>query len=380
MGSVNFVTDVNKNVDINKDVDLDVDKEVQARTQISGNLATAEASADAIGGGGGGGTTLVPFDFDFLLDDATDFQTTVVDGTNVGEDSNTGTAPGAVFPPPAFDFDFPDGFEFEGTDIQDGAAPSEGLRTFSLDIQSGGATAELTSDVGGTGRLAFSNDDETTSNQTIDYEVDGGGTYSVIAENADLTDPVNRIVLTDLIVDVGLADQTVRVELEFEDSGGDIATTAAYFTDDFVAGADISIPLILFLDETLGAAPDTPVNDADGNPITGLLSVGTEDDVDAGGNGVDFDDLVRTTVRILDDPDAFGSIFDVTPGENPGESGTDISIDDILFEGEGFEEVEEGDGNLAETDVFAQVTPNGAFSFGEALAALSTDTSDAVLV
>lgn len=47
-GNVNFVTDIDKDVDINKDVDLDVDKEVQALTQISGNLATAEASADAV--------------------------------------------------------------------------------------------------------------------------------------------------------------------------------------------------------------------------------------------------------------------------------------------------------------------------------------------
>ena len=49
MGNVFFVTDVNKNVDINKDVDLDVDKNVFSNVDLQGNLATAEASADAIG-------------------------------------------------------------------------------------------------------------------------------------------------------------------------------------------------------------------------------------------------------------------------------------------------------------------------------------------
>ena len=52
MGSVNFNTEVNKTVDITKNVFLDVNKDVFSFVDIEGNLATAEASADAVGGGG----------------------------------------------------------------------------------------------------------------------------------------------------------------------------------------------------------------------------------------------------------------------------------------------------------------------------------------
>ena len=48
-GAVNFNTNVIKNVEINKLVNLDVDKDVDAFVDIDGRLATAEASADALG-------------------------------------------------------------------------------------------------------------------------------------------------------------------------------------------------------------------------------------------------------------------------------------------------------------------------------------------
>ena len=47
MGSVFFNTDVNKDVDIDKDVNLNVNKDVFSFVDLQGNLATAEASADA---------------------------------------------------------------------------------------------------------------------------------------------------------------------------------------------------------------------------------------------------------------------------------------------------------------------------------------------
>ncbi|HIP79969.1 MAG TPA: hypothetical protein EYH07_16095 [Kiloniellaceae bacterium] len=48
-GTVDFDTNVVKNVNIFKTVFLDVDKEVDADVDIDGRLATAEASADALG-------------------------------------------------------------------------------------------------------------------------------------------------------------------------------------------------------------------------------------------------------------------------------------------------------------------------------------------
>ena len=48
-GTVNFNTNIIKNVEIVKFVNLDVDKDVDAQVFINGRLATAEASADALG-------------------------------------------------------------------------------------------------------------------------------------------------------------------------------------------------------------------------------------------------------------------------------------------------------------------------------------------
>ncbi|HIC79356.1 MAG TPA: hypothetical protein EYH07_16090 [Kiloniellaceae bacterium] len=48
-GTVNFNTNIVKNVEIFKTVNLDVEKDVDAFVFIDGRLATAEASADALG-------------------------------------------------------------------------------------------------------------------------------------------------------------------------------------------------------------------------------------------------------------------------------------------------------------------------------------------
>ena len=48
-GNVKFNTDVFKDVDIKVDVKVDIFKDVDSKTDIKGNLATAEASADALG-------------------------------------------------------------------------------------------------------------------------------------------------------------------------------------------------------------------------------------------------------------------------------------------------------------------------------------------
>ena len=66
MGQVNFNTEIDKNVDIFKVVTLDVFKTVDADVDIEGRLATAEASADALGPVGSGTGDPIRF---FLLDD-----------------------------------------------------------------------------------------------------------------------------------------------------------------------------------------------------------------------------------------------------------------------------------------------------------------------
>jgi hypothetical protein len=48
-GTVNFNTTVVKNVNLNKTVTLTVNKNVNSTATITGTLATAEASADAVG-------------------------------------------------------------------------------------------------------------------------------------------------------------------------------------------------------------------------------------------------------------------------------------------------------------------------------------------
>jgi len=49
-GTIVFITDVDKTVDINKNVTVTVTKDVLTTVDLTGNLATAEASADAIDG------------------------------------------------------------------------------------------------------------------------------------------------------------------------------------------------------------------------------------------------------------------------------------------------------------------------------------------
>ncbi len=66
MGQINFNTNVEKNVDLEKFVFLDVFKDVEADVDIDGRLATAEASADALGAAGNGNGDPIRF---FLLDD-----------------------------------------------------------------------------------------------------------------------------------------------------------------------------------------------------------------------------------------------------------------------------------------------------------------------
>lgn len=119
MGQVNFDTDIDKNVDITKTVFLDVDKTVNADVDIDGRLATAEASADAIGAAGTGTGDPITF---FLLDDFQSEQLVQADPAP--------PPPGAVNPATdsipllASETDFVDTERFVEVDVQIGTGTS----------------------------------------------------------------------------------------------------------------------------------------------------------------------------------------------------------------------------------------------------------------
>jgi hypothetical protein len=362
VGNVLFNIGIDKTVNINKNVNVNVNKNVQTNVDLNGSLASAEASADAVGGGGGGGGGAT---LDFLLDDGSDLQTTVV---NSDVPENTGVAPGDDFPPPIFDPDLPDGQFFNGTDI-----PEARLRTFHLDLLDPDApgTANLRAGQAGD-RLGFSNDDETASNQDINWE--STTPFSVIVPDSEFSLTNNVLVVEDIIFNPGEGRDptdfaTLRVEIEFTDADGDSEAGAVYFTDDpaagggFVDGQDFVIPLGFFN----GTLP----NPAAGTVLApGIVNV----DADPGNPALDFDELVNVELRVLDSPET-GSFANpnLIPGENPSTGGTDVSIDLIRF----FSEDEDNDVfNIAETETFAQVTENGAFSFSDALAATNAAVLD----
>ena len=359
MGTVNFETTIDKIVDLQKQVDLSVFKDAESLVNIDDSLATAEASADALGGaaGGQGGTTRTTF----LVDDASDYQATIV----LAGTSNEGTAPGEDFPAPppprVRDEDLPDGETFNGTDIEGG------VRTFTIERFLDGGEAALVAtnegdnpDFAAADRLTFNNDDETTSNQAIIYDADGA-LFDITEgfedfEGLDLTNPANNIEFTDVIADPGLAGQTVRIEVEFEDADNDVATGRVAVTEDFEPGIAVQVPLGNFT----GDIPAPPI----GTEIEpGLIQL--VDTTDA----IDFDELVRIELRILDNLDQDTTLPVQEDFETAGAGATDLSLDDILFNLEF--DGGEGAGVLSETDTFAQVSEDGAFSFSEALAASS---------
>jgi hypothetical protein len=354
MGVVNFLTTVNKTVDIDKTVNLDVNKTVVSSVQLQGSLATAEASADALGAdtgtGGGFFETL-----NFLVDGGADTQLTVANGL-VGPTTAIGTAPGPVFPEP-------DGATFLDTDI-----PVDPLRTFTVDLVGGGGVeAGLSSNLG---RLGFSNDVGTDSNQVITYERISGDPFSLILPGADLTDPNNALVIRDVIFNPGepSATSTQRVEIVFTDVNGEQEAGSIALSDNFdfngdgvadpfLDGQDLIFPLGTF-------TGDLPVGVQGDNLFQGVKLVGD----DAGNPALDFTQIVSIEIRLLDDP-VSGSFEDnvLALFENPSTGGVDVSVDEIAVISRQF--VPGGGGVLAETDTFAQVSPEGAFSFGEALAA-----------
>jgi hypothetical protein len=379
MGNVTFVTDVDKDVDIDKDVDLTVDKEVQAAVAISGNLATAEASADAIGGGDGGGSGTSPQFGSFLIDDF-DLNQAIFD---TGESITPGGASSdELLPNP------------EDTDI-----PDDANRELFVLTLSDGSRADIISNALGDMELNVDNDASAFANAFDQYTSSVGafdptplvGNAQILA-NGDDGIPDDFIDVTIASFNQGTAadgdDATARVSIVVVDGDGDIALASAVLTDSFSSEILIPSPLENYLDETRADPPGSVIPGSGG----AIVNLGFEDDADGDGNvpggggaddpegGLDWDDIESITLIIEDRPGETPGLpggiqttdffaFNEEVEETRSVSGTDLELDQIEIET--FLPGEPGQGLLAETDVFAQVTSNGAFSFGEALAASS---------
>jgi hypothetical protein len=375
MGEVNFNTLIDKDVAIQKTVDLNVNKAVESAVDIEGNLATAEASADAIDGGGNGdgnGGTPPQF-FEFLIDDFDEDQG-VLDLAGGGASEDT-----VAIPNPA------------DTDIPDIAERRILVETLSPTSDSEASTVlndgELTVNVGSS---AFANAlAQYTSSPGAFDPTPGVTTADILA--APITDNVLSVTVDSFDPGVTEDDQnaTTRVNLLIEDDAGQQALASAVLTQAFVNPVTIPVFLASLIDETL--APPSGTEAVAGS---GVIILGTEDDADEdGSSGINLDAVESITLFLEDrpeiqtgdltsnssgDPIASAEFFDfnATPDqvnggtieERASVSATDLELD--LLEINTFVPGQPGDGgNLAETDTFAQVSAEGAFSFSEALAA-----------
>ena len=375
MGSVNFLTDVNKDVAIEKNVLLDVNKTVTSNVVLTGNLATAEASADALGQGGGGGGGGVRTKVPFNVDGFTDGQVV--------------TANAVIGPNP--DSDGP--IAVTDTDIA-------GLqRTLFSEVLSAEGQADLAINDIQLEKLAFDQGNNTFGNSFADWIVPGGFDPFPLDDNAgilqdfldnvvpDADNPLEDVCYTFIFSDIDWdpgqdengAPATVRVSFWVEDTAGNQAITTVAFVpgDDGAGFSDLAIigSFAGLIDESFAPAPGT-VLAASGNNAQ-IVAIGTEDDADGNGVSVDFDNLDRFQVLLEDDPD-------VTVGGNPFNSADYFAIDSVIDENPSVDGtdastefdwttcLEEDDefGLLAEVDTFAQVDENGAFAFSESLAAL----------
>ena len=296
MGAVTFSTTVDKTVDISKTVNLTVNKTVAATVDVDGNLATAEASADAVGGGGNGEPDR------FLIDEFSDPQFILVIGTL----------------PPNGVADTVSGDDFQGTDI-----PSVASRTVTVESAAGSTSITFAQfddpfEIGAGDVLEFDAGFNSTSDLTVEWTSSVGG-FDLLGG----ADPGNAVLeLNDVSTDL-----PVNVEFEFTDTDNDVASVIRTVPGGFV-GEDFDVPLTDFL-------ADAPVTPGD-NPNSDL----------------DFDSIVEIELRIL------------------GAQASDTVIDDVLVL---VQPERPSGGALAETDTFAQVTADGAFSFSESLAAFDPD-------
>lgn len=312
MGTVNFNTEVTKNVNLDKDVTLDVVKNVNSNVNINGNLATAEASADAVGTGAGEGTD----DFTFVIDTFDNVPAQEV----IGGETDTRVP---------FESDIPNG---QATVTVTTLAGADEQNVSRANSPEGSSVGQFSSEV--TASADFS----------LEYtSLDGA--FELLPDGRD---PEDCIVTIDMVInDVGtLPDGSpapfTPLFITLTDADGDQATVNLAIPSIAPPGEDVELSLGLFTGATAedpaDPLPDAPNADLDFSTITSILAqVPGEFDFDGDGTG----EIVTATDLQVDNIEIF------CPGQQAA-------------------------GNLAETDTFAQVTDTGAFSFSESLAASSS--------
>lgn len=191
MGQVNFDTDINKDVDITKTVFLDVFKTVDAEVDIDGRLATAEASADAIGAAGTGTGDPITF---FLIDDFQSVQLVEADAAPPPPDAENPA--NDSIPLLASETDFPAGTE----------------RDVTVDVGSGTGTSTFESGAGGI--AGFSNPDLTSAEFDLVYDL------------TSTTDVLNGANEATAFLHIAMAgsDLGELLDITFTDSDGTSAT------------------------------------------------------------------------------------------------------------------------------------------------------------
>jgi hypothetical protein len=259
--------------------------------------------------------------------------------------------------------------------------PGEPLRTIDVEnfaLPAGGFSQSFSTtsiNASDNGLAQFSSDDNTNGNSRVTWEadIDGDGIYgepedafAVIPQGASLADCL--LVVSQTSIDPGPEvmgeDYTLRVEFEFEDADGDVATGAVAMGD--LQDQDLAFSLAEFVVPGLAPPPGTDL----------LPGPGEVYEVDHITADIDFQNIVRMQLSVLGEVNAATSDIPLNLAfENPANEAYDGAVDDIYIFCPGQRE----GGNLAETDTFAQVTEDGAFSFSESLAAFDPAEADMII-
>jgi hypothetical protein len=343
MGNVFFDTDVNKTVDIFKTVDLLVTKDVSSVVDLTGNLATAEASADAVGGTGGGSGTSFPA-VDFIID-TYDTDAEVIGGADPGNEERI--RPFVVTDIPSGNKDVTvltisgnnDQNVARALDVPDGMGGIVSRGQFSSEV-SASADYGIVYSSGGAGdpfNNPFDGNDEVGAPFVIVPADRPGGIADCLFTAEAVINDLGTIIAGDTA-------PFTPVELAFTDADGDRASVNLALEAIAPFGVDVEIPLAAWLGGPDVEQPGNSFEFADEkNPL------------------LDFDAIVAFEIIVRGEFDFDGD------GTEEINTAFDIQVDNIVIE---CPEIRRGGGgNLAETDTFAQVTEDGAFSFSESLAA-----------
>lgn len=360
MGLVNFDTDVVKTVDITKTVDLNVSKTVEAFVNIDGKLATAEASADAVGGGNGPGNGIPPSSDDPLA---------VTPNTDANALADEILGPGVERTSPA---------TFIGGNIQGGTFTDGG-------------------DIGLQAGIVFSSGDVSELegfNANIGLpEIRGDGGSSDNPLSTDVGTPGDPDVADAVDVDVDETFDAAGLEFDFQlvDAGG--MPTSGDISFRFVFGSEEYIDFIEsdFNDAFVLLIDGVNLAEIGGDPIS-VNTVNDQENADAYRNNIDGEDTDGTPIPSLDlsvQLDGLTTVLTASiTGLDAGPHNFKVAVADVsdaildaavFIEKGSFTSISPPSPTLAETDTFAQVSEDGAFAFSESLAASSGPEVDMLI-